>query len=161
MPPHKKYDVNFKLNAVRYAEQNSGEAAARKFGVDPKRVRDWKKNKSKLQELARENSSRSRLRGGGRKKVSEELEAKIVEWILEKRANRQRVSRRMIRMMGKELYQTVADNGKPFTASSGWLNRFLRRNHFGGQGRTTMVLSYSVGGVRLNGDTLLLKADPK
>ena len=26
-----------------YAEENSGEAATRRFSVDPKRVRDWRK----------------------------------------------------------------------------------------------------------------------
>ncbi len=52
MAPHKKYDVKFKLNIVRYADHNRGEEVARQFGVDPKRVREWKKNKTKLQELA-------------------------------------------------------------------------------------------------------------
>lgn len=138
MAPHKKYDVKFKLNVVQYAEENSGEAAARHFGVDPKRVRKWKKNKTKLQELAKENDKRARLHGGGRKKVSEELEAKVVAWIFHKRAKHQRVSRKMIRLMAKEIYQTVADNKKPFAASVGWLNRFLKRNEFSVRRRTTL-----------------------
>ena len=29
-----------------YAEEISGEAAARRFSVDPKRVRDWRKNQT-------------------------------------------------------------------------------------------------------------------
>ena len=35
---NKKY--NFKLSVIKYAEENLGEAAARRFSVDPKRVRD-------------------------------------------------------------------------------------------------------------------------
>ena len=50
---NKKYDLKFKLSGIKYAEENSGEAAARRFSVDPKRVR---------------------LTGGGIKKASEEPE---------------------------------------------------------------------------------------
>ena len=48
----KKYDLKIKLSVVKYAEENSGEAAARRFSVNPKRVRD---------------SKNARLPGGGRK----------------------------------------------------------------------------------------------
>ena len=37
---NKKYDLKIKLSVVKYAEENSGEAATRRFSVDPKRVRD-------------------------------------------------------------------------------------------------------------------------
>ena len=47
---NKKYGLKFKLSAVKYAEENLGEAAARHFSVDPKRVRDWWKNKTELSE---------------------------------------------------------------------------------------------------------------
>ena len=71
---NKKYDLKFKLSVVKYAEANSREAAARRFSVDPKRVRDWQKNKTELQGLSKEDSKRARLPGGGRKKASKELE---------------------------------------------------------------------------------------
>ena len=32
--------MKFKLSVTKYAEENSGEAAARRFSVDPKRVRE-------------------------------------------------------------------------------------------------------------------------
>ncbi|ROJ57631.1 Synaptonemal complex protein SC65 [Anabarilius grahami] len=73
----KKYDLTFKLTVVKFAEQNSGEAAARHFSVDPKRVREWRKNKAELQRLSKEDDKRARLRGGGRKKASEELEVSV------------------------------------------------------------------------------------
>ena len=40
-PKNKKYDLKFKLFVVKYAEVKSGEAVARYFSVDPKKVRDW------------------------------------------------------------------------------------------------------------------------
>ena len=36
----KKYDLKFKLSVVKYAEEYLGEAAARRFSVEPKRVRE-------------------------------------------------------------------------------------------------------------------------
>jgi len=38
-----RYDVNFKLEAIEYAAENSREKAAKRFGVDSKRIREWKK----------------------------------------------------------------------------------------------------------------------
>ncbi|XP_028828415.1 uncharacterized protein KIAA1958 isoform X2 [Denticeps clupeoides] len=58
MAPKRKYDVKFKLDAVRYAEQHSGE--------DPKRIRDWRRQKQEL--LSVPDQHRARLEGGGRKK---------------------------------------------------------------------------------------------
>ena len=81
-----KYNLKFKLSVVKYAEENSGEAAARRFSVDPMRVRDWRKNKTELQRLSEEDSNRARLPGGGRKKASKEREIKMQEWIISKRA---------------------------------------------------------------------------
>uniref|UniRef100_A0A671XQP1 HTH CENPB-type domain-containing protein n=1 Tax=Sparus aurata TaxID=8175 RepID=A0A671XQP1_SPAAU len=135
-----KYDLKFKLSVVKYAEENSGEAAARHFCVDPKRVRDWRKNKKELQRLSEEDSKRARLPGGGRKKASEELESNMRNWVISKRARHERVARKMIRVMAKEMYATVSDGrGEEFAASVGWLNRFLSRNNFTSRRRTTIA----------------------
>ena len=63
---NKKYDLKFKLSVVIYSEENLGEAAARRFSVDPKRLRE-----TELQRLSEEDSSRTRLPAGGTKKASE------------------------------------------------------------------------------------------
>ncbi|KAJ0055712.1 hypothetical protein NL108_009966 [Boleophthalmus pectinirostris] len=137
---NKKYDLKFKLSVVKYAEENSGEAAARRFSVDPKRVRDWRKNKTELLRRSEEDSERARLPGGGRKKASEELELNMREWVIRKRARHERVSRRMIRDMAKQMYATVSDSrDEEFVASAGWLNRFLRRNNFTSRKRTNIT----------------------
>ena len=119
-----------KLSVLKYAEENSGEAAARCFSVDPKRGRDWRKNKTELQRLSEEDSSRTRLPAGGRKKAREELQINMREWVISKRARHERVSRKMIRATEKQMYSTVSDSRDEFAASAGWLNRFLRRNSF-------------------------------
>ena len=39
----KLFCVSFKLKAVETAEKKSKEAAAREFGIDPKRIREYRK----------------------------------------------------------------------------------------------------------------------
>ena len=129
-----EYGLKFKLSAIKYAEENSGEAAARRFSVDPKKVSDWRNNKT---ELSEEDSNRVRLPGGGRKKASEEPEINMRGWVISKRACHERVSRKMIRAMAKQMYATVSDSrGQEFAMSSGWLHRFLHCNNFTCRRRT-------------------------
>ena len=132
----KKYDLKFKLSVIKFAEQNSGEAAARHFSVDPKGVREWRKRKAELQRLSEEDGTRSRLRGGGRKKSSEELELRVCEWIHSMRARHRTVSRRMIRKKAKEIHATLSDGTDvdAFAASAGWLDKFLQRNKYSCKG---------------------------
>jgi len=42
------YGVEFKLDVLRYNENHSQSVTAAKFGIDPKRIREWKKQKSML-----------------------------------------------------------------------------------------------------------------
>ncbi|XP_041959944.1 uncharacterized protein LOC121718798 isoform X2 [Alosa sapidissima] len=136
----KKYDLAFKLTVVKFAEQNSGEAAARHFSVDPKRVREWRKVKTELERLSEEDCKRARLRGGGRKKASEELELAVSKWIHSMHTKHLRLSHKMIRTKAKELYATGSGcmDGESFTASAGWLDRFLKRHNLSVRGRTTV-----------------------
>ncbi|XP_076137520.1 uncharacterized protein LOC143120928 isoform X1 [Alosa pseudoharengus] len=140
MTKRKKYDLAFKLTVVKFAEQNSGEAAARHFSVDPKRVREWRKIKTELERLSEEDYKRARLRGGGRKKASEELELAVSEWIHSMHAKHLRLSHKMIRTKAKELYATGSGcmDGESFAASAGWLDRFLKRHDLSVRGRTTV-----------------------
>ena len=45
------YDLSFKLKAIESAEKTSKEAAARQFGVDARRIREWCGQKTKLMAL--------------------------------------------------------------------------------------------------------------
>ncbi len=60
---HRSFDISFKLRAIELAEKNTKEAAAREFDVDSKRIREWCKQKAKLQEQAHRTSKRKRLNG--------------------------------------------------------------------------------------------------
>ena len=79
------YSISTKLEAIAHAESNSKEAAARKFRVDAKRIREWCQKKAEFENAA---NPRKRLNGGGRKPLSTEFEERVLEWIHDMRATR-------------------------------------------------------------------------
>uniref|UniRef100_A0A8C6KRG3 HTH CENPB-type domain-containing protein n=1 Tax=Nothobranchius furzeri TaxID=105023 RepID=A0A8C6KRG3_NOTFU len=131
-----KFDLKFKENVLIYAAEHSGEQAAKHFNIDPRRIRYWKKQKMGL---AAASKMRARLPGGGRKKISEELDTELCNWIHLMKANHNRVSRKMIRNKALEIFPTMSDAGMRFLASRGWLEKFLNRNGFALRRRTTMA----------------------
>jgi hypothetical protein len=58
-----QYDVRFKLEALAYAEKHSGEKAAKQFGVDSRRIREWKKQKTDLLAMSDDDAKRARMSG--------------------------------------------------------------------------------------------------
>ena len=87
-----------KNEAIEYAEKESNRAAAKKYKVDVKRIREWRKSKESIKKLKNkhEGQGRQRLDGGGRKVTDEKLDEIILEWIHNRRANGLRVSRKLI-----------------------------------------------------------------
>lgn len=83
------YTVAFKLEVVRYAELSSNHAAGRRYNVSRSSVRDWRKKKTKLEEMMMQTSicgaHRRRLSGGGRKIVDSRTEKNLVDWIVERK----------------------------------------------------------------------------
>lgn len=49
--PKRKYDLAFKIKAVQNALTSSNRAAARAFGVDEKRIREWRTQLPKFDEM--------------------------------------------------------------------------------------------------------------
>ena len=60
-------DMSFKLEAIEYAERVSNNAAAKKFKVDVKRIREWRKNKQSITKLKEKHKGQGtkKLDGGG------------------------------------------------------------------------------------------------
>jgi len=135
MSKRKSYDAVFKLKAVEVAEKKCKEAAAREFKVDPKRIREWCKQKKELTEFTKAKKSRRKcLTGGGRKANNEEMEEVLFSWIADMRGQNLRVSRKMIRLKAK----TIVSDAAGFKASKGWLQRFMRRKGLSLRRKTTM-----------------------
>ena len=87
----RSYDMAFKLKVVACAEAESNRGAARKFGIDEKRVREWRKCKA---EIAEREPKKRRLLGGGKKTLlSVDKEEQLVNWIESLRSKYLRVTR--------------------------------------------------------------------
>lgn len=113
-------------------------AAAREFKVDPKRIREWCKQKEMLLKLKKKrgNAERKRLKGGGRKVIDDEMESALFSWIALMRGSNLRVSRKLIRAKALELSDTES-----FRASNGWLVKFMRRNGLSLRRKTSVCQS--------------------
>ena len=91
---------------------NSKEATARKFGVAPKRIREWCKQEDKLYSQSDHSSQgkRKRLEGGGRRPRSETLETELYAWIEVQRFKRLRVTRKKVKREALSNQQPTTEN---------------------------------------------------
>ena len=127
---------NSNFSVIKYVEENSAEVAARCFSVDPKRVRDWQKNKTELQR------KRARLPGGGRKKASKEPEINMQEWVISELAcHLWECPAWWSRLWRNKCTSDSRD--EEFAVSAGWLNRFLCCNNLTCRTRTTIAQKYA------------------
>ena len=111
-------------------EKESNKGAGRKFNVSESSVRDWRKQKDKLLLLP---ASKKQLPGGGRKPLLPDFEGQLAEWIEELRGQHLWVTRSEIQHKATQLYQ-----GSDFTASRGWLEKFMKRFNFSLRRKTSV-----------------------
>ena len=117
-----KYSASFKLQVVKFASDNfNNSAASRKFGIDEKLVRDWRRKIDNIKSLPK-----TKCADRGRKCQWPELEKKVVEWVEENRKSGLAVTRNLIRLHAKKTAQQM--NIDNFLVSSGWCTRFMKRN---------------------------------
>ena len=132
---HASYTAETKLEAIEIAKRTSKKNAARKFSVDVRRIREWCRQEAQLKSMR--NKKAKRLSGGGRPLKMEDMEDELINWINDMRENRLRVSRKMIQRQALLLFEQRESQGESFTASEGWLFKFLRRNRLSLRRRTT------------------------
>jgi transposase-like protein len=132
----RSFTIQQKLSILSEYEENvpgKGYAAvSKKYGIDTKTLRDWKKNsecyKSVLHNPTQRTSKERRLEGGGRKAFYPDLDAKCIEWIKERNREGLRVTDKYIMFAAKDF---AAELGMTeFKASSGWVKTFKNRNKF-------------------------------
>ena len=81
MPPKRKsYSADYKLQVVKYAAENGNRAAERKFGVNEKLVRDWRKAEVTLTTM-----KKTKKANRGLKARWPAMEKRVHSWVLEQR----------------------------------------------------------------------------
>ena len=130
----RSFDASFKLKVIDYAVSQSNRVAARHFGIDEKRVREWKKQRNDLQMLP---NKKRRMEGGGRKATLPDVEDELLVWIDKMRAENQQVTRSSIQQKALSIIRAHGE-ASDFTASRGWLERFCRRHQLSLRRRTTV-----------------------
>ena len=136
---NRSYTMEFKREAVKYAQDHSNRATAEKYRVDRQTIREWKRN---IDAINSSKGYKKRLPGGGRKLTSDDVEERLIVWIHARRSKMLRVSRKMIMVKAKSYFdegtQTAAGQAA-FVASRGWLEKFMRRNNLSLRRRTTLA----------------------
>ena len=131
---HRMYSRGQKNKIAYYARQHGIRAAARHYGVHHRNVQRWM---SASLDKIKNPGKRTHRKGQGRKiSYSQELEDKLIAWILEKREEAYiAVSTQMIRLKALSLIRPV---NPQFKASEGWLRKFMTRNNLVLRARTNM-----------------------
>ena len=125
----RSYDAAFKLKVVEFAEGNTNRGAGRKFEVDEKMVRVWRKQKEQLKMLPPD-----KLRLTQRcHPLLPDLEASLAAWVKEQQAENNKLTGISIQAKALALYNGPLE----FKASRGWLERFLQRHRLSCQGTKT------------------------
>ena len=134
MSTRRKYDLGYKLRAIRKAESIGNRPTGTQLGIDESVLRDWRKHKVELETNSVGNAAKkSRLPGGGRKSIYSTEEEIRSQWVIEQRELHLRVTRSDLAKKAKEL---IKDEN--FKSSRGWVDNFLRRNQFSIRRHTTV-----------------------
>src|SRR6185437_15494925 len=99
---NRSYTIAFKLEAIKYAEDSSNRRAAKFYNIDRKRVQEWRKQKKELEPVKNKEQVRA-LKGRGRKAKYPALENELLDYIKQRREEKQAVTMFMIRNKAKEL----------------------------------------------------------
>jgi len=121
---HRMYSKGQKSAVSLYARHHGIRTASRRYGVHHKNVQRWMK--SEVSKIKNPNK-RSNRKGQGQKiSYPQEIEDKLLAWVMEKReAQFVAVSTQLIRMKARSLIKEYNPN---FKASEGWVRKFLSRN---------------------------------
>jgi transposase-like protein len=132
----RSFTTSFKLQVIREAKATSRRAAAKRFGANPKRVREWIVSEDKILVAPRD---RRKADGGGRKPAHKAIDKVILQRIRKRRRDRQRVTRHVVMAEAKRIHSVRSDRDPTFMASDGWLRKFMARNKIFLRRRTTIA----------------------
>lgn len=136
-----RFSVKKKESIIKsYKELGSYAAASREFGINEATVRNivkqLKADRNKEGKVVGGASFSGNMKGGGRPlSYPKSVEESLLEWIFVMNDNHLPVSSRMLSKKAKEL---IAPHNPSFTASRGWIDKFMCRNKLSLRKRTSM-----------------------
>ena len=114
------------------------DTGAKYFGIDEKNIRRWKPQSDPLHKVVKDGFSKAKhLPGSGRRPLSEDLEELVYQWVITKRLQKQRVTRKGIQQKAIELYESTIKGEQEFHVSKGLLEKFMTRYSLSLRRKTT------------------------
>lgn len=120
--PKRTFTPAFKLQVIKRAEEDTNKAAAKEFNVEDKMVREWRKQKERLEALP-PNKLQRKMGSSGLRPLLPDLEKTLVEWI---KTQPKRPTNVQIQAKALEFN---AGQAADFKASRGWLDKFMHRHN--------------------------------
>jgi transposase-like protein len=120
----RQYSLSFKLRVIKHYETNgrSLNKTARDYVVDRKTIRSWIASKEKIKSTTMK-TTRSKAKRKPVESVHPEMEMQLHSWIKTVRLSGGCVDGKTIQTKALQMMK----DDKSFTASRGWLMRFLQR----------------------------------
>jgi len=129
---YKAYSVKEKEAIVREAKERGIRITARDKSIAVSTLLGWMKGN--FSEVQAKTNRGARCEGGGRKVATGNYDQIIFQWILEQRELHIPVSRQAIQDFARRLCTDISG----FTASNGWLDKFMRRHQLSLRSRTSL-----------------------
>ena len=168
---HKRYTIEFKLAVVDWVKHHgsSYRAASKQFGVDRKMVRQWINSQSDFKEAILKHGPRRCRIQGGRPPLSEELDKKVLQYLVEERLKGSSVSDKELQDKAVEISESLCIEN--FKGTTQWLRRWKKRqnvafkdgtnDHFPSSTLSAEVTPSSSEPCRMKGDAILSHIEPK
>jgi transposase-like protein len=136
------YTLEFKLDVLK--DVDNGEMSmrqyARKHGISPSCIRDWKIARPKYEEKKKDHSisiEKIRKLSHGGPQPNEQLETELLEWFLDRQEKHLRIKDKFIRAKARALASTIPGLST-FSASNGFIENFKNRNDIGSRAASNM-----------------------
>ena len=126
----RSFTISFKLKVLKFIESFSLNKAAKKWAIDHRLLRRWRKDQEKLKEASLKHARRHvehKAKSSKRSGFDKNLEEILLLWIRTCRQSCKVVDSKAIKQKALTIARD-ADQDSSFQASSGWIHRFLKRN---------------------------------
>lgn len=134
---HRMYSVAQKKKVAEYARFHGARAAARHFGIHRRCVGRWLQEHLDSGIGSSKKRGRKNKKGQGRKlSYPEELDNKVLQWVLEKRDLQLAVTTEMLQIQARLIITPVVPT---FKASDGWAQKFFRRHSLVLRAKTSLA----------------------